>query len=410
MKSRGTHDSADSSRELARRVGDRIRAIRRERHLTQVELARRVGIRAGPMNQIERGRHVPSGRVLYALANILDVPADDLFGRTAGSTASSADPAWPARFLPALDAEAPGRGGLALAEGIARDFLALEDLCGAMKQAAIPLFVPFVPTTEGLDLLATRVRHHLGITNAVVFDYIELMENAGLRVIFCGLPRGTPSLCAFDRRNGNAFFFIRRGLTAERQLFRLVFELGRIYLHTRGVYAIPGDEPPGSLDETHAARKFAALFLMPEAAVRGSVSQLGVRATDWTYELLLRIKHRFGVSAESFAIRLEELFLIDPALSRRFKIRIRAYYRQTDHREPDGSLRRLCHNGRLGDLLLTAAARMGARAEVSEIVQRFKRLGISSLVFDSHGKRTMVREHDKRAVRGQLGKNRRLKS
>ena len=75
----GGGQEKSSSVDLAQQVGGRVRAIRRERHLTQAELARRVGIRAGPMNQIEQGRHVPSGRVLFALGRALDVPVDELF-------------------------------------------------------------------------------------------------------------------------------------------------------------------------------------------------------------------------------------------------------------------------------------------------------------------------------------------
>jgi len=42
---------------------------------------------------------------------------------------------------------------------------------------------------------------------------------------------------------------------------------------------------------------FAATFLMPSGAVTDTVEQLGIRQKQWPYELLLRIKHRFGVSA-----------------------------------------------------------------------------------------------------------------
>jgi hypothetical protein len=119
----------------------------------------------------------------------------------------------------------------------------------------------------------------------------------------------------------------------------------------------------GGLDEVHAARKFAACFLMPAVAVRATVSQLGIGPADWTYELLLRIKHRFGVSAESLAIRLEELDLIAAELAVDFKVQIRDYYAAHDYAEPDGCQRRLNYNGRLGDLLLNAQGKPGEPGE-----------------------------------------------
>jgi len=377
---------------LAIQVGSLIRKIRRQKHITQGDLAQRIGIRAGPMNTIEKGHHVPSGRVLYRLAKVLDVPVDAFFTAPAAPSTypvhggmvrseSTASYGQESRsgvpFLPILE---PVNESMSLAEAdaIACDFLALEDVCGAMKFARLPLYIPFLPTESGIEQLVTQVRQHLGITHAVVFDYLELLENAGLRIIFFDWPGDLQSLAAYDRPNGNAFIFIRRTLNAERQLFRLLFELGCVYWYTQSVYTgAPGGKPLAqlqALDALHAARKFAALFLMPALAVQASVSQLGVTPNTWTYELLLRLKHRFGVSAESFAIRLEELALIDPALSQTFKDRIRAHYQQTQFAEPDGSLRCLSHNGRLGDLLLTAQGQPQANEEILVIAQRLKSL------------------------------------
>jgi len=328
------------------------------------------------MNVIEKGRHVPSGRVLYRLAQELGVSVDDLFGRPGvfAKTGASA-------FLSYGDTSG-GEAALEMAAEIAQAFMTLEDLCGAMKCAVLPLHIPFAAADAGIEQLVTQVRHHLGITHAVVFDHFELLENAGLRVVCCDLPGGKgaepASLCAYDRANANAFFFIRRRMNPERQLFRLLFELGRIYWHTR--QAIVGTLPARGgelLDEVHAARKFAAFFLMPAMSVRGTVNQLGIAKDGWTYELLLRIKHRFGVSAESFCIRLEELGLIEIALAKDFKKRIRDYYAANRHAEPDGSRRRLNHNGRLGDLLSNATAQAGeAGEEARHLAARLAELGV----------------------------------
>jgi transcriptional regulator with XRE-family HTH domain/Zn-dependent peptidase ImmA (M78 family) len=369
---------ADHSGDLASRIGSRIRALRRARHITQLELSRRLGIKPGPMNVIEKGRHVPSGRVLYRLAQELGVTVDDLFGKEPLREAASVVP-----FLPFLDT--PGNPeAVSKANELAGAFTALEDLCGAMKSAVLPLHIPFAATDAGIEQLVAQVRHHLGITQAVVFDYLELLENAGLRVVFCDLPADATgevvtSLCAYDRVHANAFFFIQRTLNAERQLFRLLFELGRIYWYTRQM--IVGTLPARGgelLDEIHAARKFAAFLLMPAMAVRGTVSQLGITSGGWTYELMLRIKHRFGVSAESFCIRLEELGLIDGPLAAGFKARIREHYAESGYAEPDGSQRRLNYNGRLGDLLLNARGKEGEDGdEARGIEDRLAGLGVN---------------------------------
>jgi Zn-dependent peptidase ImmA (M78 family) len=232
------------------------------------------------------------------------------------------------------------------------EFLDLEDRCGAQKCANIPLRHPFTLTDRGIETLAQQVRQFLGIGHAVIFDYLELLENAGLRIVFCPLPPPQASAAYYDAVNANAFFFVNETLNAERQIFELIKRLGAIYLHTGGGKPpCDAQEPPDTL---RTARKFAAYFLMPEAAIQTTVAQTGMTPTRWTYELVLRLKHRFGVSAESFVIRLEELTLITEPLAKSFKTRIRQDYKKTGFKEPDGTRRILTPNGRLNDLRLVA--------------------------------------------------------
>jgi Zn-dependent peptidase ImmA (M78 family) len=237
---------------------------------------------------------------------------------------------------------------------VVQSFLALEDLCGAQKRAHIPLYVPFSRTPEGIEMWSQQVRQVLGIGQAVFFDYLELLENAGLRVVFCPLPGRTQSVALYDARNANAFLIVRQGMNVERQLFELVKRLASIYLYTRRAYGQLPANDAGVADDLHVARQFAAFFLMPTAAIRASVAQLGIERDGWSYELLLRLKHRFGVSAQSFLMRLGELQLIGKEVAVELKGRIEAHYRKTHYGEPDASRRILSPNGRLGDLLLSA--------------------------------------------------------
>jgi transcriptional regulator with XRE-family HTH domain len=58
---------------LALRVGSRINAARRDRGLTQAELAEEVGIDARSLQRIEGGRTTPSLKRLFAIADVLRV-------------------------------------------------------------------------------------------------------------------------------------------------------------------------------------------------------------------------------------------------------------------------------------------------------------------------------------------------
>ncbi len=399
--------NADEQR-IARRLGIRLRELRRRRHLTQAVLADALGIRQSPLSLIETGHHIPSGRLLYRLAEVLGVSVDALFADPHASESAyirvgssegmvlrrrpllslrSAHPA-PDVDSPFATLLAPLDPGLYSGEltlfadrigDLASAFLALEDACGSIKRAGIPLILPFEPTEPGIEKLVGQVRYFLGIGHAVIFDYLELLENAGLRVIFMPLPGEMASCAAYDHANGNVFLLVSDGLTVERRLFRLIFELGRVYYFTRAAGSGQAVTPAidGELDELHAARKFAALFLMPADSVRATVRQLGVRPDGWTWELLIRIKHRFGVSLQAFAYRLLELGLIDRTLSEQFHAEVLDYYEQHGYVEPGASRRILTPNGRLGDLRLLATQKRDMAEELDVIDALFERLNIT---------------------------------
>ena len=358
-------------------------------------------MRPGPMNMLEQGRHVPSGRVLIALAEALGTSVDAILGRRAvavltpasqdddvafyvdaaadGGSAAAGD--WPhAVAVPLSDDPPMDKAIRARVDRVVRAYLTLEDLCGAQKRAHIPLYLPFVLHDSGVEALTQHVRQVLGIGQAVIFDYLELLENAGLRVIFLPLPKPLQSAAFYDAENANAFLIVQDDLNVERQLFEVLKRLGSIFGHTRRLYGVvPGKEAAAVMDDAHAARKFAALFLMPAASVRATVAQLGLAPSEWSYELLLRIKHRFGVSAQAFLFRLGELGLIEEGLAATLRARIERHYRATNYGEPDSARRVLSPNGRLGDLLLAAWRKPDARLEALELDTQLRRLKLKGL-------------------------------
>ena len=383
-----------AEREIALRVGARIRQLREIQHISQIHLATDIGIRAGPLGWIEKGKHLPSGRVLYRIAKQLNVRIDDLFQEKnvweAGAPSSS-DTA--PVLLPPLENGAglnsePVKSAHIICQAVADAVLALEELCGTVKMSEIPLYVPFTPTEAGAEHLAACVRQNLGIGSAVVYDYLELFENAGLRVVFLDMPEGCSTFCGYDRLNRNAFFFMNSQLKKqpEHQLFRLVFELGRIFWYTRKVYgAGAGQEQTAqaegeALDEAQFARRFAANFLMPASAVQKTVWQLGMTPKDWTWDMLLRLKKRYGVSAQSFALRLQGLNLSWSDKQKRspryyqFKDELDAFYAENGvSAEPGGNRTQLAMNGRLGDLVLQAEQKAGKDQKPVNAVKRVLR-------------------------------------
>jgi len=369
-------------------VGQNIRFFRRSRNWTLLELASKIGIKEGPLGRIERGENLPSATVLYKLSNTLKISMDSLFAREPCHASVKGIGLNDVCFI-SIDSEIslPPKFFLKACRDIRTAYHTLEDICQAQKQAYLPLSIPFSATYQGMDQLAVCVRQYLKVGDAVVFDYFELFENFGLRIILFPFQRNAAklnSISFYEPNFNNAFFFVDSKQNSEKQIFSLAYELGKILVSNQiklqnEFFPLENKTIKGTIrpiNATRAAKRFAATFLMPETAVRKTVSQLGIQKKGWSWELLLRIKHRFGVSAESFLYRLKELGLIANETADVLTAKITDFYEATNFHEPDSTRRCLTPNGRFFDLLLTAKTIKKAEGEVKEIMQLHRRFKI----------------------------------
>src|SRR5688572_24558184 len=72
-------DQGDSRDARLRGMGGAIRALRQQRGLSAVALARAIGMSTSLVSQIERGVTAPSLEVLWAIARALQVPIGAFF-------------------------------------------------------------------------------------------------------------------------------------------------------------------------------------------------------------------------------------------------------------------------------------------------------------------------------------------
>ncbi|MBS2016231.1 MAG: helix-turn-helix transcriptional regulator [Deltaproteobacteria bacterium] len=70
-----------SSRELRARIGETVRDLRVERHLSQADLARRLGISQATLSLVERGRRSLTAEQLLAILGLFNVGASRFAGR-----------------------------------------------------------------------------------------------------------------------------------------------------------------------------------------------------------------------------------------------------------------------------------------------------------------------------------------
>lgn len=61
------------------RVSNRIRDLRTEKGLTQVDLAHAIGVTRQTVIAIEQGRYSPSLEMAFQIAHVLKVPLDQVF-------------------------------------------------------------------------------------------------------------------------------------------------------------------------------------------------------------------------------------------------------------------------------------------------------------------------------------------
>lgn len=69
-----------ATKKTAVEIGKRLAAIRKERGVTQVELAEVLGIAQANMSDYERGRLRLHGELILMITNYLNVSADELLG------------------------------------------------------------------------------------------------------------------------------------------------------------------------------------------------------------------------------------------------------------------------------------------------------------------------------------------
>ena len=358
-------------------IGSNIRWLRQQDGLTIAELASRVGIKAVPLGRIERSENVPSTSVLYNMSKEFKIPIDAFFSESIEELQSCKQKV---SKQPTQINEKYFLGNLSqntqnMVIEIIESIKNLEKICEVKKHANIPLLIPFIEDKHGIENLAAKVRQYMDIGSGIAFDYFELFERKGLKTISIPLPKNIFSFSYYDHIYQNAFFFINSKTTPERQTFSLVYELGRLLISSYSIQRAEElfpDDDSAEFDEKpftvhRAARLFAASFLMPKVNIHNTVAQLNVKKKGWSYELLLRVKHRYGVSAQALLIRLQELDQIDNAMAEICNKKLQAYYEETGYKEPGSSKKILIPNGRLWDLLLIGESIDDKKNEIEQI-------------------------------------------
>jgi transcriptional regulator with XRE-family HTH domain len=85
-------DSTVASRDTAAEIGARLAQLRKDKGITQIELAERLGLSQPMISDYERGELRLHGELIMQIAAILDVTADEILGLHTEKKASGKTP------------------------------------------------------------------------------------------------------------------------------------------------------------------------------------------------------------------------------------------------------------------------------------------------------------------------------
>ncbi len=348
-----------------------IRYYRKLASLSIANLAEKIGMTEAHFGRIERGLNIPSAAVVAQIAGILNIPIENLFD----DIENNKNAAIHFRGADSLSDELKEK-----VDSIVDIYSSIEDICNASKYRSFPLDIP-MKTFSNVDIndAAQMVRELLGIRYAIVFDLFDLFENNGLRTIVLDLPENISGFSYFDTRANSITFFINSKVTDERKKYTLVHELGHLIFHQGSLkHSIPAksvDPENNTFNLERISNYFAACFLIPEKCLKNSIAQTGITQSDWTYEFLIRIKTKFGVSAESFLNRLDELNFIEESNFKKIKKQIKKFYKETNHKEPGANRINTKYNSRLWDLVMLAENREKKKV-ITDLTNKLISLGV----------------------------------
>lgn len=311
-------------------LGAKIVAARKAKGLKQFELAKRAQIAAAQLCQVENGRINPSFSMVERIAAALDSTIPELLydvkcksaPRRGQPEAVAAIVSEAARFVPIRAVEPDAAKALKAIAGAEPG----DDAAGMPVTAAVCSlsFNRAHLKYEGAGAaLADELRGELGLGTAPVGDLASALRYRGVVIAEAKLGKSVGSVSFWDRERRAPVIVLNAAMTAERRLYRLVYELGSVAL-----YASLGVRLDESLDQHRTLTDFTAAFLMPGVAVRTCVAASAIAPSDWTIGKALPIKAYFGVSTEAFILRLEELGLIMPKLRLALRDQLRAYYKK----------------------------------------------------------------------------------
>ena len=282
-------------------AGERVRAARMLRGVSQTSLANALGLTQGSISQIESGRITISPEQLEAVSSETNLP------RAFFDAVPPDLPPLTLRFRKQARASATdtNRASQLLAEAYRIVWTLVNSRKGYIPPT-LPIATEQHLTADNIEELAAQTRTALGLdANGPVMHVTRALERAGVVVAPIALPGDDDDAETVGHFGASLWpgppdpalvgFF--HGAAGDRQRFTLAHEVGHLVLHTRRNFvANPEDE----------ANRFAGAFLVPRSDYEEFIGEHMPTIRDF-----IRIKAKWGVSIQALIMRGSHLGLID---------------------------------------------------------------------------------------------------
>lgn len=295
-----------------RMIGQRLAEARKARAITQEVAADHIGVSRPTFIALEKGERAAKPGEIMKLAALYGQPVN-YFVRTVEPVTD-----FQPHFRAAMEKVKPAEAEqLRVAVGefkvFVENYLDLERRMKAPMRLNYPQPVELnarVNVTELAEDVANRERQRLGLGDQPIPDIRSLLESdVGVRIFFTRLPRMFAGMYIFVDGLGGCML-INSVHPADKQRASIAHEYAHLIVdrYTAGIdyLTIYGRKPANE----RFAESFAMSFLMPASSVRFRFNEIVNTTGNFQVGDLVKLKHRYSVSMEAMALRLEGLGLL----------------------------------------------------------------------------------------------------